>query len=1292
MNTRDSANLKPALPAERDAEEWLRERERALAAIFEQAADGLVLIDIECQRFAEFNDAACTGLGYTRDEFSQLKLGDLQAVMTPDQVAERLAGLVTAGRGSFEVRHRCKDGGIRDVWASNRLIRLQDRSMIVAVWHDITEQKRVLSYLGQSEQRFRDFASATADWWFWEMDADLRFNYFSENAAVAIGRPTAAMIGKRRQELFGTRERAEQQKWSDHLADLEARRPFRQFEYCFDTNNAGERWVSISGVPIFAEDGRFLGYRGTGNNITARKQAELAYQESQRILRTAIDAIDEGFVLYDKEDRLVLCNEKYRQIYAASADLIVPGASFEQIIRVGAERGQYKDAIGRVDEWVAERMAAHLASNSVVEQRLDNGRWLRIVEQKTTDGYIVGFRVDITSLKRTELALRESEARFRAIFESAGDAFLILRDGIFADCNSKSLELFAGERADIIGRSPASLSPELQPDGRLSREKAAEQMQAVLRFGSQVFEWRHRTLAGMAFDVEVSLSAVKLSNETLLLASLRDVTGRKQLQEQLRRSELKYRLLAENSTEWIHWTSPSGVSIYHSPACQEITGYGSQDFIDDPALLKAIVHAEDRELYEGHLRQGDVRQELNFRIIRRDGELRWIGHVCQPLLDDDGTVLGRRSTNRDVTDSKRIDAELDRHRHHLEELVSERTAQLEAANRAKSTFLANMSHEIRTPMNAIVGLTHLIQRRTRDSQQRELLQKVSAAADHLLSVINDILDISKIEAGKVAMEQIDFTLARVLDNAMSMVSDHARDKGLALTLEVAPDLPPVLRGDPLRLGQVLVNLANNAVKYTERGSIVLRVHREDGNKDGVSLRFEVEDTGIGVSQEIRGRLFQAFEQADVSTTRRFGGTGLGLAISKRLAEMMGGTVGVRSEAGRGSTFWFTVHLGLGSSTQPLKTAGGLVDEVAALEQKLASRCHGARLLLVEDNRTNQLVLEELLRNTGLVLDLAGDGAQALAMASRRVYDLVLMDVQMPVMDGLQATRAIRRLAGWSAVPILAVTANAFDEDKERCREAGMNDVLTKPVAPQALFSQLLTWLADAQGGAAPAPAGPTPAAQPKVAENSFDAVGLQERLEAVPGLDVVLGLQSVRNRMATYVRLLGKYVDGHCDDMAAVRRQLAAGNVGEAQRLAHSLKGVSATLGVQEVRAQAAELEMAIKERRTNGEIEALVVDVEKIWSALADELVRVLPSAAGGEVAAATVDARQAAALADELERFLAEDDMRANKLVTSAGPQLRAMLGEDACVLEGQIALFDYELALATLRTARTRWPAVT
>ena len=547
-------------------------------------------------------------------------------------------------------------------------------------------------------------------------------------------------------------------------------------------------------------------------DITERKQAEVAAGKANRLLQEAIDGLAEGFTIYDENDRLVVCNEAYLNFYSTSRDLIVPGASFEEIVRKGAERGQYKEAIGRVDEWVQQRVRNHQeADGRHLEQLLDDGRWLLIVEYRTPSGYIVGNRIDITARKLAE-------------------------------------------------------------------------------------------------------------------------------------------------------------------------------------------------------------------------------------------------------------AELDQHGRDLERLVAERTAALsiakeaaEAANVAKSAFLANMSHEIRTPMNGIVGMANILRREGVTSKQAKRLDTIDASAQHLLSVINNILDISKIEAGKLTLEEGPVLVSSLMANVSSILSERVKAKGIHLLIETE-HLPHNLVGDPTRLQQALLNYATNAVKFTERGTVTLRALKREETADSVMVRFEVEDAGIGIEPEAMARLFKAFEQADNSMNRKYGGTGLGLAITRRLAELMGGDAGADSTLGIGSTFWFTAKL-----TKSGEPAVAAPETAVDAEAEIRRRYAGLRILIVDDEPVNREVALMQLEAVDLAADTAEDGAQAVAMAQKNSYAAIFMDMQMPKLNGVEATQEIRQLPGYRDTPIIAMTANAFAEDKAKCRAAGMNDFLIKPFNPAELFAILLRSLSQRDG-------------------------------------------------------------------------------------------------------------------------------------------------------------------------------------------------------------------------------------
>lgn len=828
-------------------------------------------------------------------------------------------------------------------------------------------------------------------------------------------------------------------------------------------------------------------------NIQLRKlvAARTAELEKKQFLLSAV-ADQGGSFIYVKN-----ADYRYELVNARVAKLF--GKAPEEII--GMQDSDFFDAASAANlrahdrrvieggESIQELESRMSVQGSSPRTYLALKRPLRDAAGKITG--LVGVSADVTDEVEKSQQISAVSADLQAILQTIPDVLMeVSAEGRFLRVWESELAPLAVPKAQLVGRLFEETMPEMA--AKIGYEALAEAGRNGFSRGKILTlpmpggqdEW---------FELSVVKRPDSKGPERFMILS-RNVTERERVHQQLLEaqaesqrllaqgdrmrlvllsaledqqiSESKVRrlsLVVEQSPESIVITDLDGSIEYVNKAFMETSGYGWSELIGKNSRLlqsgqtpKEVYEAMWAELVAGRCWSG------MFVNARKSGEVYYEYALVSPLRQPDGRISNYLAVKQDVTEKRRMGEELDHHRHHLEELVELRTAELklareqaEQANQAKSAFLANMSHELRSPMSAIIGMTGLATKRNKDEEIASFLDKIGRASRHLLGVINDILDLSKIEANRLALERAGFRLGDVLENVQSLTVFQAEAKGLHLNVQVPEELVEMsVRGDALRLGQVLLNLVGNALKFTEAGYVAVCLSKLAEDEQTLRLRFEVNDSGIGIDAEAQQRLFVAFEQADNSMTRRYGGTGLGLAISKRLVKLMDGEIGVDSVPGEGSSFWFEISLEKDSLEVPVAAVAQAQDAESCLQEEF----HGARVLLAEDEPIIQEVSLGILEDAGLRVDVASDGAEALSMARQKVYQIILMDMQMPELNGMEATKAIRENSLNQRTPIVAMTANVQEGDREACIESGMDDYLQKPVVPERLYECLLRWL------------------------------------------------------------------------------------------------------------------------------------------------------------------------------------------------------------------------------------------
>ncbi len=1211
--------------------------EAALAQVIQNVAAGIVVL--QDGRIVYANGGAGKMLARDAAALVGVDPADLLSEAERHRPGESMRALIE-GRSDEdynEYRVVLPDGRVRHLAVAGTRTDWGGRPAMLGVLHDISRQRAAMAALRGSEERYRTMVDSLSEG-VMIFDAQARLKGINPAAEQLLG---ATFEQLRHNEVadwqpvdvHGGVVPPDQIPISRVLATGE---PVRHALLGMQIAGQGTRWLDVNCEPLRDGAGVVSGGLLSMTDVTESRRVEEALRVSESTNRTLMDALADG----------VFVAQDFRFVYANRLLLE----------RLGYERGEFEGLpFERVvvpellDLW-NERFRGRVGVGAE-PVRTYEVRFLRkdgsaaefeLVANRTTfqnRPAVLGVLRDISERKRAAAELerhrdrleelvhertRELEAAVAARIQSETFAQTMTdhqptllayvdRERKVQFANRAWLSWFGKTRDEVIGRDGRETVGDvmLQSDeaviARVLQGEAmgtpAEMRGSEGRVGNF---WLYR-LPDVA-DGEI--------RGYFFIAT--DVTEMRRSERRLQ--ELNTKLIqAESFTRGIADNLPVRVAYWDS---EQRCRFANKVYCDwfgkslDQVLGKTTVEifGEDRSperLAFSHGALAGAPQKFESQEVSAAGRHGiWQVEYIPDLQR--GQVRGFFVLASDITASKRAQADLQTLNL---ELVSARDI-AEDATQAKSAFLANMSHEIRTPMNVIIGLTHLMLRDQHEPTTADRLAKVGDAAMHLLDIINDILDLSKIDAGKLALAPVDFSVDALLARATAMVTDGARRKGLALTVDRG-DLPQALRGDALRLSQILVNLLSNAVKFTARGSVVLRCDVLGHAGAEWTIRFSVRDTGVGISAEAQERLFSPFEQADGSTTRRFGGTGLGLSIARELAQLMGGAVGVESEQGRGSTFWFTAKLhAAGAQAREAPSPREAVVASHDVEKQLKSRHHGARVLVADDNRINQELATELLRLVDLQVEVADNGRIAVDMARRGAYDMILMDMQMPEMDGLEATRLIRTVIELDSTPIVAMTASAFGADRDACLAAGMNDHIGKPVNPSTLYEKMLRWLDESRKTPRAAPVDPPlPAAAPP-------APLATEGLDGIDGLDVARGMSLFAGQRTLYLQALGYFVDLYADGLAAVDRWLAgaAGATREAAgRDIHSMGGAAAALGAIELENAAHHIDTLVRGDRARevGDDE-LRAELELLRDDLA-ALVRQLGRALGRSVKPAT-------------------------------------------------------------------------
>ena len=1398
-------------------EENKQASEQLFRAIFENAQIGISVFSVPAGQF-HTNEALHKMLGCTHQDLSSVENWD--QIVHPDEQqrgATRYAELCRGQRDADEYTQRFirRDGQIVTATGRFTVIRGAEGKprYVIALHEDITERLKGEEALAASERLFRSILE----------NSQIGISFFNiDGRAVFTNHAFQQMLGCTESEL------RQLGRWDEIIHPDErvssAERYAKLVQGLHEKDEWEQRFVRRDGRVVIA-NARFSLIRDAAGkpqyvasiseDVTEKKEAEEKLRGSEQLFRTLFENAQVGVGIYNIQTEKHISNKSMQEILGHSQEELSQVEQWDRIIHPderesGAQR--YLELIeGKHDEDEWEQRFIRPDGQIVIA----NGRFRLVRDPADKPQYIISFNEDITLRKRAEEERNRVIQQMRLILESTDQGIYGLNlQGNCAFINRAACEMIGYGPNELLGRNMHELVHHHKPDGSPYPLDQCPTFRAIkrgegCRVDGEVL-WRRD---GTSFPVEYSSSPIVEDGiVTGAVVTVSDITERRAAEELLRKRDQELKnanFLAETALELTkagYWHVPLDGSGWYNSSPRRAAIFGDIPRSDYRYRLEEFfTHAEEgdeaaakvaRKAFSDAVEGKTDIYNAVFAYKRPiDGRIAWAHALGRVAKDADGKPADVYGVSQDITEFKVMEAEL----------VAAKEAAV-AATKAKSEFLANMSHEIRTPMNAILGMTHLALKTEVTPKQRDYLTKTKAGAQSLLGIVNDILDFSKIEAGKLDLENTEFELDQVLENLSSIVSQRVQDKNLEFLVAAQPDLPPLLIGDPLRLGQVLINLVNNAVKFTEHGEIIVTVKSEESLSDRVKLKFAVRDSGIGMTREQIAGLFQAFNQADTSTTRKYGGTGLGLSISKRLVEMMEGSIWVESEYGHGSTFCFTGWFGIGTALRGQRVIPGLaavrvlvVDDNAlareilsnmltqfairtvcvssgndALQELLAADSQdpyglvlmdwqmpgmdgletsrvirrgsrlrnvpkiiiitafggeeirsqsdelgiegfmqkpvtpsvlldslmnlfstagiekipatpekgehavplasGIRVLLVEDNEVNQQIAAELLESEGANVALASNGVEAVRVLTEGdqppPFDAVFMDLQMPEMDGFTATRLLRAQPHLRKLPIIAMTAHVMADEVQRCFEAGMNDHVGKPIDPEAFFATLARWTRAHPG-------------EPPNLASGAKSAGDEIIFPELAGVDVAAGLERMAGNKRLYRDLLTQFAARHESTGGRIKEAFESGDNNQAERLAHSLKGVAGNLGIDQIFALAGTLENAIRESHAGTK-----VLIEELTSTL-DRQIRIIRTAlladsvdGGKRFDARPPERGEALAAIARLKERLEASAADAPRLFAEVAEILRGTVAAPQLdALGASVKAFDFDAALSKL-----------